>query len=305
MKKRWLFGLLAVAAIMGTVLTTGRPSEPVTVDAVTLSARQVEQTVTCLGAVESGKQTGVFAPITCVIRRVEVKQGQRVKKGDVLAVIDRDATREKMEDPAQLMVLAALSEELTAPGDGIVMAVKAIAGKTLESGNPCVVLAMNSDLQVRIAIRERDLRVLKTGMPVRITGDGFQKDVYEGTLTEIASATRSDSGSGAVVEGVVTFKAEQMDASLRLGLSAKAAVVTAVKEDALLLPYETVLTEDEQSYVYVLQDGVASRRNIRISAQTGEGVLVADEDLLGAQVVAQPDRIDRDGVAVSVREESR
>ena len=157
---------------------------------------------------------------------------------------------------------------------------------------------------MRIAIREKDLRVLKTGMPVRVTGDGFQKDAYAGTLTEIASAARNGSGSGTVVEGVVTLKEGEIDHSLRLGLTAKAAIVTAVTDGGVVVPYEAVLTEEEQSYVFVLEDGCARRRNIRVLEQLADGVLLADGDLSDARVIAQPGRIDRDGMAVVAAEDT-
>ena len=287
MKKRWIFVLLLVAVAAGVTVVAGWPQPTVTVKTATLTPQLVEQTVTCTGAVEAAESTGVFAPISCVLRDVAVAEGQRVQKGDVLATVDREATRAMLSDPAQLMVLAAMPEELTAPEDGIVVQVKATPGTVLEMGVPCAVLAL-----------------LETGMPVRVTGDGFQKDAYAGTLTEIASAARSGSSSGTVVEGVVTLKAGEIDPSLRLGLTAKAAIVTSVTDGGVVVPYEAVLTEEEQSYVYVLEDGCARRRNIRVQSQLAQGVLLADGDLSGARVIAQPGRIDRDGMAVVAAEDT-
>lgn len=304
MKKRWIFVLLLVAVAAGVVVVAGWPQPTVTVKTVTLTPQRVEQTVTCTGAVEAAESTGVFAPISCVLRDVTVAEGQRVKKGDVLATVDRDATRAMLSDPAQLMVLAAMPEELTAPEDGIVVAVKGTSGTVLEMGVPCAVLALQSDLQVRIAIREKDLRVLKAGMPVRVTGDGFQKDIYAGTLTEIASAARSGSSFGTVVEGVVTLKEGEIDPSLRLGLTAKVAIVTSVTDGGVVVPYEAVLTQEEQSYVYVLENGCARRRNVRVKSQLAQGVLLADGDLSDARVITQPGRIDQDGMAVAAAEDT-
>lgn len=299
MKKRWWIGLVAVLGVAVTaVAVNARPVAPVVVQTVTVTAQRVEHTVTCSGVVECGEQSGVFAPLDCVITEVRVQAGQRVKQGDVLATIDREATGETVEDPAQRMVLAAMTEELTAPQDGIVTAVKAAAGKTLAKGTPCAVIAPDRDVQVRIAIRERDLPSLKTGLSVRVKGDGFKQEQYEGTLTDIA-ATAQSGNSGTVVEGVITLDEGQVDASLRLGLSAKACIVTKVRQEAVLLPYEAVLTEGEQSFVYVVEDGVAKQKEVTVTAQLGEGLLVK-EDLLGLRVVTNPESVAEDGVTVLV-----
>ncbi len=301
MKKRWWIGL---AAVLGTAVTAvvvnARPAAPVTVQTVTVTAQRVEHTVTCSGVVECGGQSGVFAPVSCVIGEVKAQVGQRVKQGDVLAVIDREATGERIEDPAQRMVLAAMEEELTAPQDGVVTAVTATVGKELAQGTPCAVIAPDRDVQVRIAIRERDLPSLKTGLSVRVTGDGFKKAQYKGTLTDIA-ATAQSGNSGTVVEGVITLEEGQVDASLRLGLSAKACIVTGVRQEAVLLPYEAVLTEGERSYVYVVEDGIAKQKEVTMKAQLGEGILI-QEDLLGLQVVTNPESIAADDAAVIVEE---
>lgn len=301
MKKRWWIGLAVVLGVALTAVTAkARPADPVTVQTVTVTAQRVEHTVTCSGVVECGGQSGVFVPVDCVITEVKVQVGQRVKQGDVLAVINREATGEKMADPSQLMVLAAMAEELTAPQDGVITAVKAAAGKTLTKGTPCAVIAPDRDVQVRIAIRERDLPSLKTGLSVRVTGDGFKKAQYKGTLTDIAATAQSGNG-GTVVEGVITLDEGQVDTSLRLGLSAKACIVTKVRQEAVLLPYEAVLTEGERSYVYVVENGIAKQKEITVTAQLGEGLLVG-ENLLGLQIVTNPESVTADGAAVLAEE---
>ena len=149
MKKRWLFLLLTGAVLTG-VLWMGGSSDPVSVSTVTLTSQRVEQTVSCRGMVETAQTTGVFIPLSCVVERVEVREGSRVKKGDVLAVVDKDATNERLEDLAQRVLLAALDACITAEQDGIVVAVNAQPGVVLEAGVPCVLLAEERDLKRKL-----------------------------------------------------------------------------------------------------------------------------------------------------------
>ena len=298
MKKRWIWMVVAVVAVSGIGVAIGMPDPPPTVRTAVLQPRRVEQTISCSGVVEAGKSTPVLLPMTCVISEMWAQEGQQVKKGDTLAVVNKEATRALVGgDYGSLLALAAMEEQITAPADGIVVAVKGEAGLPLEVGTPCAVMVPRSALQIRIAIREKDLPKLKTGMAIRLRGDGLEKTTYQATLTEI-SYSASSSGAGAVVEGIVTLDQGQVDDSFRLGLTAKATVITHTVTDGLVVPYEAVGSDgDGTDYVYLLEDGVARRRPLQVAARLGEGLLLSNGALEGAAVILQPEQVS-DGVAV-------
>lgn len=297
MKKRWFWLMGCVLAAVGIGVWLNRPATPPTVKTLVLTPTQVEQTVTCNGVVEAVDGVGVFAPVSCYISEVRVSVGQRVKKGDVLAVVDKEATYNATDAIAEQVALAAMEEDLTAPTDGIVVEVSAKAGETLSFGTPCVLLVRPCDLQVRIAIREKDLRVLREGMGVRISGDGLEQASYLGKLTEISGAASSDS-SATVVEGVVLPEEGQTDDSFRLGLSAKATVITAVVDEGYLIPYEAVLADEQGSYIYLLQDGTARLHRVEGAVQVPHGLLLADDSLANEAIIMEPEKVTGDGATV-------
>lgn len=298
MKKRWFWIAAAVVIAVGAGVWLRQPDAPPTVKTMVLTPTRVEQTVACSGVVEAADGVGVFAPVACRIREVRVAPGQRVSKGDVLAVVDKEATYVDASDMATQVVLAGMEEELTAPEDGIVTEVLAEVGETLALGTPCAVLVRPCDLQIRIAIREKDLRTLREGMRVRISGDGLEQSSYSGVLSEISCAA-STSSSATVVAGVVTPDEGVADASFRLGLSAKAKVITSVTEAGYLVPYEAVLADEDGSYIYVLRDGVAYRYGVEGAAQVPSGLLLTDTELADATVVLDPEKVSGDGAAVT------
>lgn len=298
MKKRWFWVIGSVVLIVAIVMRANRSDAPQTVRTATLAPAQVEQTVSCNGVVEAMEGIGVFAPVSCRIGEVCVAEGQQVKKGDVLAVVDKEATLAETNDMAVKIALAGMSEELVAPDDGIVAEVPAKAGDTLKIGTPCVWLVRACDVQVRIAIREKDLRVLREGMSVRISGDGLMMLSYKGTLTEISSAA-SSTGSSTVVEGVVVPDEGQTDSSFRLGLSAKATVITSVIDNGYLVPYEAVLADEHGSYIYVLEQGAAHLKRIAGAVQMPGGLLLSDDSMDGVTVILEPEKVSGDGVAVT------
>ena len=300
MKKRWILFAVASVLLFGIVgvCTIERPIEVAT---VTLEPRRVEQTISCMGVVETADVTAIQLPVNCRFSRVNVKAGDRVQKGDVLAVIDKEATRGLTSDGVALMTLAAMSEEIVADKDGTVVEVKATTHQVLEKATPCVVLSSDDALQIRIAIREKDLSQLEKGMAVRVTGDGFAKASYTGELAYISSAARQDE-SGTIVEGRVTLAEVDLDPSLRIGLTAKAAIVTAVNEHGYLVPYEAVLSDESGFYVYVVESGKAQKRSVTVAKQVAQGVLLGDDVLAGMEIVYDATLVKEDGQRVSSRE---
>lgn len=297
--KKWWFWLMGVVTLaVGVGVWMNRPATPPTVRTAVLTPTQVEQTVSCNGVVEAVDGIGVFAPIGCRIREVCVTVGQRVQKGDVLAVVDKDATYSETGDIAAQVALAAMDESLIAPEDGILVEVSAETGKWLDFGTPCVLLVRPCDLQVRIAIREKDLRVLREGMRVRISGDGLEQAAYYGQLTEISGAASADS-SATVVEGVVIPDEGETDDSFRLGLSAKATVITSVVDEGYLIPYEAVLADEEGSYIYLLRDGKAYLHRVEGAVQVPRGLLMTESSLSDAVVIMEPEKVMGDGTVVT------
>lgn len=298
MKKRWLVAVTIpiVVAMVGVRIVGSETPPAVRTQALTIST--VEQTVSCNGVVEAADGIGVMAPVACTIREVHASIGQRVRKGDILAVVDRESTVEHATDPMTKLAVAAMEENLVASDDGIVINVNAEAGKELPFGTPCVVLVRPCDLQVRIAIREKDLRVLQEGMRVRISGDGFAQKHYAATLTEIL-ATASTNSSAPVVEGVVSMDDGQVDDSFRLGLTAKATVITSVTDEGIVIPYEAILSDESGNYVYIVEQGAAKIYRLNDAAPLAQGLLLYDTRLKDSSIIMEPEKVEYEGMTIT------
>ena len=310
MKKWWILPIIAVVGVAAIGVRKNADREPLSVRTTVLQTQRVEQTVSCNGVIEAGEITGVFAPQTCIVHEVLVSVGQRVKAGDALITIDKEATKMLQVSNDRLteaLPLTTMGTAITSPTDGIVLSVEAMDGMMVEMTEPCVTVAPISQLQVRVLIREKQLPSLEVGQAVRVSGAGFDKSVYQGSLTEIAGAASTSSGSEGIVEGVVRLDESEADESMRIGLSAKAKVVVSAVEDGLLIPYEAVVNGDgDESYVYFVQDGRTQRQAIDSLGEHTGGVLVDRTEWVGKSLILEPDKVSGDGVQVrAVQEDAR
>ena len=302
--KKWL--ILPIVAIVGVVAIRQSKNtfgEAASVRTTVLETQQVEQTVSCNGVVEAGEIRAVFAGQACVVDEVLVSVGQRVKKGDTLITVNKEATKALQMSDERLMnalSLSVMDESVVAPVDGIILSVDATDGVPVDATAPCVTIAPTEKMQVRVLIREKQLPSLDVGQTARVSGSGFDKSVYCGRLEEISGAASTSSGGEGIVEGVVKLDGNEADDSLRIGLSAKVKIVISTLDDALLIPYEAVVNDDDgESYAYVVENGETKRQTIHsLGEQTG-GLLVEHADWFGKTVVLEPDRVSGEGEAVS------
>ncbi len=295
----------AVAAIFG--IKAWRTEEETAVTLTTIEPQTVQQTVICTGKVEASKSREVYVEVPCVAKEIYVKEGQTVKSGDVLFSVDAEATREALSQLA-----GSLSEEIpdvtdtqvTAPVSGVVTSLSVQEGEITDHTEPCATIASGEGKQIAVAIRERFLPQVQIGQKVVVTGVAFSQKEYLGTLTSLATSAHQEyigSVSETVVDAVVSLDEGETDDSLRTGLNAKAAIVTRVDEDALLVPYEC-LTQNERGedcvYVY-RENGYAERQPIEVADEYADGVLVVSGISAGERVVQAPEALS--GARVRVR----
>jgi multidrug efflux pump subunit AcrA (membrane-fusion protein) len=302
---------LAIVAVIGCGAMVKKP--PVEVSAVELQPRTVEQTVTCSGKVEAADNQNVVLEIPCVAGQVYVEPGQRVEKGDVLFSVDVEATKAVMIQAGGLGVSqipdSAILTEVIAPVSGILSALNVAEGEIAPAQKPCAVIAGGDALQVAVTIREQDLQKIALGQRVTIKGAGFREESYTGILTQISASARQQyvgSAAETVVDAVVAFDTGCIDDSLRVGLNAKALVTVAETPEALVVPYECVLQDEEGvEYVYICQeDGDktrAVRRNILSGEEWSAGFHVVSGLRPGDRVVSDPQAVSGDGAVVSIR----
>lgn len=147
---------------------------------------------------------------------------------------------------------------VTAPAAGTVTAVYAEENAT--ATGLMFTIENTEGLQVKVKVKEYDLPSIKEGMKAVITADATGDVEYEGIVQKIAPAAV---GSGSAATGAaaaatgsnVEFEADVLiqtpDTPLRIGMSAKAKIITQEKADVLAVPYDALTTNEKgETVVY-------------------------------------------------------
>ncbi len=308
----WLIG--ATAMICGVLIWVGFANRTAVteVETVKLSACEVEETVSCKGRVEQGESTEVSAPVSFVIQDILVQNGDTVKEGDTLFTVDKEATLSVLAQGENIEAIysALQSESLTAilaPADGIVGDLNVKKGETVQKDETIATVSADGDIRIRLSIPERLVRRVRVGQSVKISGIGFSKKQYEGQISEIATKAKQQVSGTSVqttIDAVVKLSEKETDESLRVGLTASAAIVVSTVKDGFVIPYEAVGEDSKNAeYVYILQGSDLEKRTIKPLAELANGYLLQDGFKTGEQVVLYPENINHNGKFAAKGEE--
>lgn len=173
---------------------------------------------------------------------------------------------------------------LEAPFDGTVAVRSLDPGATVGPATPIVRIVASGPAQVRFRVPERDLGVVREGLPIEITTAATGEQSFTGRVVRMGTeVSRTDRAVQA--EGVLTQEAQL----LRSGMYAKVRVHRESLKDVLVVPAIALvrrqLGAEDVTGVFVAVDGKADWRPVQLVGQEGmnaaiEGALREGESVL-------------------------
>ena len=169
---------------------------------------------------------------------------------------------------------------VTADFNGVITAIPAnvVEGATVTNGTQIMTIANLEDVQVSIQVSKSDLPKVSVGQTVDVT---INNKSYNGEVSKISGTATKNANGVAVVDTVIKIK--NPDSDIILGVEASNKIHAEKADDVIVLPYEYVQTDSTGDYVYVVENGVVTRRDVIIGisnsteAQITEGLSVGDE----------------------------
>jgi macrolide-specific efflux system membrane fusion protein len=226
---------------------------------VSATRGDIELTILSTGVVQPKNRLEIKAPIPGRAEQVLVDQGDRVRKGQVLAWTSSteraalmDAARSKGPEEVQRWEELYRPTPILAPLDGTLITRSLEAGQTFTSAD--AVFVMSDYLIVNAQVDETDLAQIRLHQPAGLVLDAYPGESFSGKVSQIAYDAKT-------VNNVTTYDVEIMPgkapAYMRSGMTANVRFVLASHQDVLLIPAEAVKVRDGRSTVLaaVAQNG--------------------------------------------------
>lgn len=217
-----------------------------------------------------------------------VDQGWATKEKFDQVRSDLDAARQAARRANELLTFM----QLRTPADGLIIRRDGEVGDYIPTNQPVFYLAKAGvPLRISADVDEEDIPLVKAGQKVLIRSDAFPSRVFTGEVLEITP-------KGDPVARSYRVRIQlPADTVLLIGMTAETNIVTAEKQDALLVPASAVAG----SSVWVVRDGKLESVPVQIGIKGRERVEAAAGLKDGDMVVAEPPKGLQPGEAVRVR----
>ena len=262
---------------------------PIAVNAAVVNRGNIEIFKSFGGDVEGIKQSDVYAYIPEIVTGMNVKLGQKIKKGQVLVNLDpggpnsqyyqtkaayenarKDAERMQylLEEKAisqqnydqastgmkvaKANFLAASSlVELKSPIDGVVTSILVTIGQPAIPGKPLITVARTDSVRIRLRVGETDAGKILPGSKAEI------RVADEGTAIEGKVMRVSESADPGTRGFEVEIAARNEDGRLKPGTFVRISLVLEQYENVLLVPSQAVFIHQGKKSVFAVVGGRA------------------------------------------------
>jgi HlyD family secretion protein len=168
------------------------------------------------------------------------------------------------------------------PFAGTVTESHTLPGDQVSAGDTAFRVDNLSSLLVDVQVSEVDINSISIGQPVTLTFDAILGQEYHG---EVLEATQAGTVEEGVVNFTVTVELTDADSKVKPGMTAGVNIVVQELQDVLLVPNRAVRLVDGERVVYILENGQAATRQVRLGSSSDTMSIVAGGDLAEGDLI--------------------
>ncbi len=168
------------------------------------------------------------------------------------------------------------ASEITAPASGVITNLAIAPGLGITGGDSTssnsnttatetvgTITVNNGQVQATVNLSEIDVTKVKVGQKATLTLDAFPNETFTGKVAAIDTNGVQSSG---VTNYPVTITLDNTESNIYPNMSVTAKIITAIKDNVLLIPTAAIQTQAGQSTVRVLKNGQVQT----VSVTTGD-----------------------------------
>jgi RND family efflux transporter MFP subunit len=178
---------------------------------------------------------------------------------------------------------------IKAPFDGVIGRLNLEVGEVVTANNSYVTLLGQTEFELVMEVPEIDVSKLSLGSEVDVVLDAYgEGEIWQGEVIHIDVLDT-------IVDGVPVYKTRvrilDIDERVRVGMNARASIVTQEKNAVLSIPRYFIERDVEGSYVYVGNEEQKERRDIELGIESSDGFVEVVSGLSnGEQLVRETNK---------------
>jgi macrolide-specific efflux system membrane fusion protein len=244
-KTKWL-GVSAVVLILavGGYYFFGRGTKEQTPQFKTITVERgtIKNTILSTGTVQPENKVQIKPPIAGRVEQVLVREGQKVRKGQVMAWMSSteraallDAASAKGEEELKKWQELYRSTPILAPINGTVIQRNVESGQTFTTAD--AILVISDRLTVKAQIDETDIGQVKLKQKAQIVLDAYPESAITARVDQIAYDSTTTNN---VTTYLVDVLPDETPDFMRSGMTANVTVEIQAKENVIWVPAEAL-----------------------------------------------------------------
>ena len=237
----------------------------------TVQKRDLKHQLITSGSIKALEEAVIYPRINGKLQRNLLREGDNVRKGQTIALIDRDEVGAKYEP---VVVPSTLS--------GVVAKIYRDPGENVTTQTPIASVVNQSVLRIKVDVPERYVREIYKGQLASLSVDAYPDQQFEAKLDVISPVVDSLSRSVAV-----EFRAANSKNLLKSGMFARVDISLKEVKNVLSVSKKSIYEdEDGKNYVLVPSDDKATavRKDVTVKFKNNnnwqiEGLNEGDEIL--------------------------
>ncbi len=258
------------------------------VNAYRISEGNLDEYLEFGGDVASTASVDVMPDQAGKLTRILVSVGDKVKKDQVLAYVD--ASRPGMNYKAS---------PVKAPTAGRVISFTPTVGATVSQAMVIARISSTDDLEIKTSVAERFISRVKQGQAASVTFDAYPGETFTAKVFEVSPVLDTTTRTMAI-----KLRLSPPDSRVKVGMYARIRLITDSIQNAIVIPANTIVMRDGESYVFKLSGGAG--QSVARLQKVSKGMTVDDkceitEGLsVGDEIISKGQSLLNDGSPVNV-----
>ncbi|MDD5116219.1 MAG: efflux RND transporter periplasmic adaptor subunit [Candidatus Omnitrophica bacterium] len=257
---------------------------PVRVNKVELQS--IKNTFDYVDDIKAQDEAVIYPKVNGKIIEKIKEEGDRVRRGDVVAYIDRDEVGFKFE-----------KAPVESPLTGIIGRTYVDKGTSVTPQTPIALVVDMDKVKIDIDITEENIPKIALGQEAEITLQSYPGEKFTGVVSKISPVLDLDTRT-APIEIVIP----NPDHRLKSGMFARVQLIMEEHKNVPVIIKEAIMGRGNDNYVYLIKDNKAYQKDVKLGIRQGAYYEVTDGLQDGDLVVVMGQQKLYNGVAVMVEE---
>jgi len=253
MRRLTVFIILAVPLLgaCGKKKDAGARLDTFPVKTVPAQVRGLEETIILVGSIKAKDEAALFSRVPGKLQENLLKEGEPVRKGQAVALVERDEVGVRFEPAPVPSTL-----------NGTVARIYLDRGQDVTLQTPVALVVDSSEIIVRAEVPERYAARASVGEPVRVRVEAYPDRAFSGRVSKVSPvvdpATRST---------LIEAKLDNPAGKLRSGMFGEVTLITGSRSGVLAVPKDA-LSDGSGPAVFVVENGRAFKREVELGLQS-------------------------------------